>query len=56
MARALVFRAELQKPLTYADFDTRVLKKNFRTVGAEVRKIARRLVSRRAVSKETCID
>ena len=51
MARALVFRAELQKPLTYADFDTRVLKKNFRTVGAEVRKIARRLVSRRAVSK-----
>lgn len=51
MASPLVFHAELQKPLTYADFDTRVLKKNFRTVGAEVRKIARRFVSKRAVSR-----
>ena len=51
MASPLVFHAELQKPLAYADFDTRVLKKNFRTVGAEVRKIARRFVSKRAVSR-----
>ena len=44
MAELLVFKAELKKPLTYADFDTKILKKTFRQAGGEIRKIARRLV------------
>ena len=51
MASPLMFETQLQKPLTYADFDTKVLKKNFRKVGGEVRKIARRLVSKKAISR-----
>lgn len=51
MAELLVFEAKLKKPLTYADFDTKILKKTFRQAGGEIRKIARRLVSRRTVSR-----
>lgn len=50
-ASALIFGARIEKPLTYADFDTKVLKKSFRSVGAEIRKIARKSVSKKAVSR-----
>ena len=50
-AGALTMRAQIQSPFTFADFDPRVLKKGFRKVGAEVRKIAKKEVSKKAVSR-----
>lgn len=47
----LIFSAKFIEPLEYADFDKKVLKKNFREVGKEVRAIARKNVSQKAVSK-----
>ena len=46
----LKFQTEFKEPLAFADFDTKALKKGFRKVGMEVRKIARKMVSKRALS------
>ena len=40
-----------ERPLSFPDFDTKVLKKRFRKVGKEVAKEARKSVSRKAVSR-----
>lgn len=40
-----------ERPLRFADFDTKILKKRFRKIGKEVAKEARKSVSRKAVSR-----
>lgn len=42
---------QFEQPLSFPDFDKRAVKAGHRTVGKEVRAIARKLVSRKAVSK-----
>lgn len=51
MAETFRFKAAFAPPLQFADFDKKELKKGLGAVGAEVRKIARSLIAKRAVSK-----
>lgn len=51
MPAPLIWGVELQKPLKFADFDKSVLKPRMRKVGRDVVKLARKNVSRKAVSK-----
>lgn len=51
MPAPLTWGVELQKPLNYFDFDKSVLKPRMRKVGRDVVKMARKNVSRKAVSK-----
>jgi hypothetical protein len=51
MPDPLKFNVSFEKPLSFPDFDKRVLKKGFRKVGAEVTKLSRKLVSRKGLSK-----
>nr|DAH64524.1 MAG TPA: Putative head tail adaptor [Caudoviricetes sp.] len=51
MPEAFVFKAAFSPPLEFADFDKKELKKGLGEIGSQVRKIARKLVSRRAVSR-----
>lgn len=43
--------AKIQSGFSYPDLDTKVLKKGLRSVGNEVRKEARKLIARKAVSE-----
>ena len=51
MAEAFSFHATLEKPVVFADFDPAEVKKGMRRVGADVTKIARKLISRKTISK-----
>lgn len=51
MAEAFSFHASLEKPVVFADFDPKEVKKGMRRVGKEVSQIARKLVSRKTISK-----
>ncbi len=51
MAEAFSFHATLQKPIVFADFDPAEVKKGMRRVGKDVTKIARKLISRKTISK-----
>lgn len=50
-ASALVMSIHFQKPFTYADFDPKVLKRNYRKIGQKVVKLSRKNVSVRRISK-----
>ena len=51
MAETFSFKAVFAPPLEFADFDKKELKKGLGEIGSQVRKIARKLISRRAVSR-----
>lgn len=51
MAEAFGFKAAFAPPLEFADFDRKELKKGLGEIGSQVRKIARQLISKRAVSR-----
>ena len=51
MSEAFRFKAAFTPPLQFADLDKKELKKGLGKLGSEVRKIARKLIAKRAVSK-----
>lgn len=51
MAETFSFNAVFAKPLEFADFDKKKLRKGLGGIGSQVRKIARKLISKRAVSR-----
>ena len=51
MAEAFSFHAAIEKPVVFADFDSKEVKKGMRGIGRDVVKIARKMISRKTVSK-----
>lgn len=51
MPPTLRIKAQIKTPLEFADFDKKAVRKGMRTIGSDVRKIARKLVSHRGVSR-----
>ena len=51
MAETFSFNAVFAKPLEFADFDKKKLRKGIGEIGSQVRKIARKLISKRTVSR-----
>ncbi len=51
MAEAFSFHASLEKPVVFADFDSKAVKKGMQRVGKDVTQIARKLISRKTISK-----